>query len=151
MVFQDVMAVIQTLALILGVGIGLCTLLRQKQDSKALSTFNMILHQRSDAELRRASSAIRDQDNVALLKNQAHRHYVFKILNLRETVAIGINQGVLDENIYKQTFYSLVLKDWEDLKAVVYATRKEQKNDTLFQDFERLVIRWQKHPLIKKI
>ena len=154
MTLQDVMTVIQTLVLIVGIGIGLCTLLRQKKDNKAMATLNMILHQRSDVELRQASEAIRDRGsvNVKLFsKIEEHRHYVLKVLNLREITASAINQGILDENTYKQIFYSLVLLDWEDLKDVIYAIRKEQKNETLFQDFESLVRRWQKQPLIKKI
>lgn len=154
MTLQDVMTVIQTLVLIVGIGIGLCTLLRQKKDNKAMATLNMILHQRSDVELMKASEAIRNKgkDNVIYFSNNdLYRHYVLKVLNLREITASAINQGILDENTYKQIFYSLVLSDWEDLKDVIYTIRKEQKNETLFQDFESLVRRWQKQPLIKKI
>lgn len=154
MTLQDVMTVIQTLVLIVGIGIGLCTLLRQKKDNKAMATLNMILHQRSDVELRKASEAIRNKgkDNVIYFSNNdLYRHYVLKVLNLREITASAINHGILDENTYKQIFYSLVLSDWEDLKDVIYTIRKEQKSETLFQDFESLVRRWQKQPLIKKI
>lgn len=153
MTLQDVMTVIQTLVLIVGIGLGLCTLLRQKKDNKTMATLSMILHQRSDVELRKASEAIRNRgsDNAILFNNDLHRHYILKVLNLRETTALAINQGILDENTYKQIFYSLVLADWEDLKYVVYAIRKKQKSETLFQDFESLVRRWQIHPLTKKI
>lgn len=155
--FQNLMTALQTVILLLGLGAAVWTLFRQKADTKAMATLNIILHQRDEQGLRNAALLVaklsKQKKGLIPYLHQPYsreKNAILKLLNFRETVAVGINRGILNEDIYKQAFFSMVLHDWITLKDVVAELRKQHGSITLFQDFERLANRWEKHPLESK-
>jgi len=40
-----------------------------------------------------------------------------------------------------------VLRLWDASKGFIEEIRRERQKDTLFQDFEKLALRWKKHPI----
>ncbi len=69
------------------------------------------------------------------------------ILNNQEFIAVGVRLGSFDENTYKQMQYTNVMRLWEASKGFIEEIRREHKKDTLFQDFEKLALRWKKKPI----
>ena len=85
-------------------------------------------------------------------KHPNERKAILDLLNYREFVAVGINIGIIDEEIYKRSYYNIILRDWKWMRQTVESIRNSEKgHSTYFQDFENFVKRWQKHPLKKNI
>jgi membrane protein involved in colicin uptake len=63
---------------------------------------------------------------------------------------VGIRLGVFDENVYKQSQCTNVLRLWDASRGFINELRSVDGKDTLFQDFERLANKWQNDP-IKRI
>lgn len=152
------MAALQAVILFLGLGATFLTLRAQKADSKNMATLNLIIHQRGDDQLNEAIAKMNrlldEKTEFADLSHFFDDPYseecraILKVLNFREFVAVGINQGIIDEKTYKQAFYTIVVNDWHNLENTIKAIRKCKKGKpTLFQDFEKLAKRWEKHPL----
>ncbi|TCU98405.1 uncharacterized protein DUF4760 [Paracandidimonas soli] len=75
------------------------------------------------------------------------RKDILMILNNQEFIAVGVRLGSFDENTYKQMQYTNVMRLWEASKGFIEEIRREHKKDTLFQDFEKLALRWKKKPI----
>jgi hypothetical protein len=76
-------------------------------------------------------------------------------LNHYEYVSVGMHQDIFDENIYKYSLFTTVVRLYERTRPYIYQARKEQisqgaKVATAFQDFERLACRWLDDPLPQK-
>lgn len=155
--FSDIMTAIQAVILFLGLGATVFTLFLQNKANKRLATLNLIIHQRSDEELNNAidlvfklateSSDFDDLSQYLKNKDSSERKAILKVLNYREFVAVGINKGIIDEEAYKQAYYSVTLRDWRILQKTIISIRNNRKTQTLFQDFELLVSKWKKKPL----
>ena len=72
------------------------------------------------------------------------------MLNAKEFTATGILSNVFDENVYKQSQFTVFTRDWKRLECVVHHIRQHVGRDTLYQDFEILAIKWKNNPLKKR-
>ena len=160
MSFFETMAVVQAVILFLGLGGTAYSLHRQHIENKRISTLNLIIHQRSDDKLNEAIDIVgklarQKKDFSDLSENfkdleSENSRAILRVLNFREFVSVGINQGIIDEKAYKQAYYSVMLRDWKYLRNTIYAIRDCQTGSkTSFQDFEKLITRWEKKPLKK--
>ncbi|MDC4632981.1 DUF4760 domain-containing protein [Acinetobacter baumannii] len=83
-----------------------------------------------------------------LTKEEAKvRMHLLKVLNRYEFYAIGINQKLLDEEMFKRMYCSTMLKFWAICSPAVSQLRETAKKDTIFKEFELLVTRWKANPL----
>ncbi|MBQ8023205.1 MAG: DUF4760 domain-containing protein [Succinivibrio sp.] len=69
------------------------------------------------------------------------------VLNRYEFYATGINQGILNEKLLKRLYFSNFTRFWKQAKPCVERIRIKQQRDTLFQEFEKVMNRWEKSPL----
>ena len=120
------------------------------------ATIDLLLTQRTDQNLidsKRAVGAIHNDggDFVSLAsKDKAQdesRSHILSIINNYEFIALGIREGALDESIYKRAVYSQVVRDWGAMKPFITELRRQNKRNTLFQEFEVLAKRWEQQPL----
>lgn len=74
------------------------------------------------------------QENEALLS----------VFNQYEFIAIGINECIFDENLYKQTKKGLLIKDYNYLKPWIMHVRELSGNNKIGINFEDLAERWKK-------
>ncbi|WP_353168636.1 DUF4760 domain-containing protein [Acinetobacter sp.] len=97
-----------------------------------------------DTVSKRDSLAQLFQVEPNLLTENEHnvRKSVIKALNRYEFYAIGINQGLLDEILFKRMHCSNVLRLWESTSTAVNQLRTFAKKDTLFKDLEHLANKW---------
>lgn len=123
-----------------------------------MSTIDLILRQRANNDLNQAIDMVyklvQGQDFPNLHeyldkdKHPNERKAILTLLNYREFVAVGINTGIIDEEIYKRSYYNIVLRDWKLMQKTIETIRNSSKGSpTNFQDFEMLVKRWEKKPL----
>jgi Domain of unknown function (DUF4760) len=76
-------------------------------------------------------------------------------LNHYEYVSVGIHQDIFDEEIYKSSLFTTVVRLYERTRPFIDQARREQlaqgaEAPTAFQDFERLACTWKESPLNKK-
>jgi hypothetical protein len=84
------------------------------------------------------SSTVPDAERQEYLKNQAA---IQAILNDRESMAIAIRRGIIDEEYLFRYMRSGVLSDWAAASALVAALRRGNPN--LFLEFEGLATQWE--------
>lgn len=160
--FQDYMTAVQAVILFLGLGLTVWTLRSQKKDAKNLATLNLIIHQRNDSKFNDASNLLTEliknkntySDLSSYLNDSKSKEAeaILTVLNFREFVSVGINNGIIDEKTYKNAFCSVFVRDWNNLENTIKALRKSNNNkNTLFQDFEVLAKKWIKQPLKVKV
>lgn len=120
------------------------------------ATIDLLMTQRADGTLSDAKKSVGAIHNdggdftslAAATKTQdAQRGHILSIINNYEFIALGIREGALDESIYKRAVYSQVLRDWRAMKAFIMELRRQNKIETLFQEFELLAKRWEQVPL----
>lgn len=102
-----------------------------------------------DKDSKRTSlTQICEVDEIVLTKNEHDlKHKMMVVLNRHEFYAIGINNKLLDENLFKRMHCSNFLKLWDKVSPAVTQLRTRANKDTLFKDFENLANRWKANPL----
>lgn len=102
----------------------------------------------NDNSKRDTLSQICEVDETELTKAEYEiKHKMMTVLNRHEFYAIGINNNLLDENLFKRMHCSNFLKLWEKVNPAVTQLRSKVGKDTLFKEFECLAIRWKANPL----
>lgn len=102
-----------------------------------------------DAVSKRDSLAQLFQVDGSKLTPNEHevRKSLIKALNRYEFYAVGINQGLLDEMLFKRMHCSNVIRLWDAASPAVNQLRAYAKKDTLFKDLEKLAAYWKANPL----
>lgn len=103
----------------------------------------------STEENKRTSLAqICEVEEVLLTKEEYQlKHNMMVVLNRHEFYAIGINNKLLDEHLFKRMNCANFLKLWDKVGPAVTQLRSKTGKDTLFKDFENLANRWKANPL----
>ncbi|MGR2670806.1 DUF4760 domain-containing protein [Acinetobacter soli] len=87
-------------------------------------------------------------DGSKLTENEHEvRKSLIKALNRYEFYAVGINQELFDEVLFKRMHCSNIVRLWEASSTAVNQLRIFAKKDTLFKDLEQLANRWKANPL----
>ena len=126
------------------------------KQARVSALINLLMQQKSDAELLDATRHVHflKENGKALSHHVAtdspERKAILKVLNNQEFIAVGIRLGVFDENVYKQSQCTNVLRLWDASRGFINELRSVDGKDTIFQDFERLANKWQNDP-IKRI
>lgn len=136
---------------------GVAVIYYNGKQGRMRATIDLIMHQKSDASLLEAVTFVyRLQGESVQFSSYANKpdskelQCILKVLNNHEFIAAGIHQKTFDEDMYKNMQYSNVLKVWNASAGIVAEIRHKNGIETLFQEFERLAVRWKKFP-IKRI
>lgn len=82
-------------------------------------------------------------------EHKKERDAILHVLNIYEFMSAGTNKALLDDDLLKTLNFSNTVKLWSYTELGISKLRQDLKKDTLFQEFETLVQRWQKKPLRK--
>lgn len=124
--------------------------------SRQRATIDILMSQRTDPSLIEAKKAVsqihREGGEFVSLASAANaqsenRGHILSIINNYEFIALGIREGALDEGLYKRAVYSQVTRDWGAMRGFIMELRRQNKIDTLFQEFEKLAKTWEKEKL----
>lgn len=123
------------------------------KQARLRALIDLIVHQKADKELVEATRRV----NALHKKGEPwtkhldpecqERKDILLVLNNQEFIAVGVRLRSFDEVTYKQMQCTNVLRLWEASKGFIVEMRTEAKKDTIFQDFERLALRWKKLPI----
>ena len=145
---------LQNLILAVTAAIGLWTLGASSSQERRRATVDILLQVLDDKDYldarRKVRKLIEAGLDIPLLLSEegiADRRQVLSILNRYEFMAAGLRERAFDTNIYQRMYQSNVLSDWNGLEAFIRALREDRNIQTLFQEYEQLILDWKKHPL----
>jgi Domain of unknown function (DUF4760) len=99
-----------------------------------------------------SSSSIISLESLATKENQKHddSECLNQVLNQYELISLSIKQKALDEQFYKQWFFTQFTKDYQKTLPFINALRKYFNLPTIYCEYTSLAERWLRkpHPLI---
>lgn len=122
-----------------------------RQNAKRRNTLDLILHHESDRDLIEARSKFNELKagttklatyGTATQKNSKEAQTIRKVLNLHELTAVAIEEGVINERVFRRWFNTTFIKDFEATEAYITEARKTYENPKAFCEFERMARRW---------
>lgn len=147
---------IQTGAFLLSAVAGVAVIYFNGRQARKRATIDLILYQKGNKDLlenTRTVWALANENGTfgALAKDTESESCkcILKVLNSHEFVALGIRKKAFDENIYKLSQYSNVMKVWNASDGFIREIRSIENKPTLFQEIEWLACRWKKYPIRK--
>lgn len=128
-----------------------------KQKETALLLFNS----RTDDMLRLGYKVIRDlqasnDDNIASYatddgkRNSEPADQIRYVLNHWERTAVCVGHEIYCEKILKDSMFTTVVNMYEQAEPFIKAIRRRVGRDTLYQELECMVKRWNAAPLAKR-
>lgn len=155
---QDWTSLTQTTVILISAIIAICTITSTRKTSKERATLDVILDDYQDKDLVEASNMIfelvrKDRNQLFIVfqnedgSRNDERSCLLMVLNRYEFYASAMNQGVLDEQLFKRSHCSNFIKFWDAVSPTVMSIRDKERKDTIFKDLEILVLRWKANPL----
>lgn len=151
------MDIVQTIILLVSAIAAAYAVVQHRRLTKKTSTLQVILSDTSDSRIVEASSNVykmitsnKNFYEVLIKQSTEDKTEVESlkiILNRYEFYATGINKGILDGDLLKTLYYSNFVVFWKHAKPCIMELRKEKDCPTLFQEFEKVMSNWKKHPL----
>lgn len=155
---------------IIGAGIAIFSVWRQRHSARVRATLDVILKSESDDFYqrihRRFTSELRKGDKLDGLidpksdSDTEARRDVLDILNHYELIAVSIDSSIIDESFYKSWMRSTYIRHFDDSFHFISRVRNEKNAPKFCEYFERLVVKWKiegvpkvnhKHSIITKI
>jgi hypothetical protein len=142
---------IQSGAVVLSAIAAFVLILSARNNARKRNTMDLILHHESDRDLIQARTDFNELKagdvKIATYGKPAQRNSkqaetIRKVLNLHELTAVAIEEGVIDERVYRRWFNTTFIKDFEATEAYLAEARKTYGNPKAFCEFERLSRRW---------
>ena len=125
-------------------------ILSQRAISRRRATLDFIARTESDADLIEARqtfiSLARAPGSLAPWADEAKEKLdevrsIRLVLNEFELIAIGIQRGIIDSELYRRWYRSGTIQYWTFAAPFILALRARTNNDALYHEFEEMV-RW---------
>jgi hypothetical protein len=152
---------IQTGVLFFSAILAIVAIFSARANERRKSAANVLFTSRGDKEMvesiRRIEALHNGNENIRRLaadglteEQQSDAQRIRHVLNHYEYISVGIQQGIYDETIFKDSQYGIVVGLYRHTKPFIDALRENKKKPTIFQEFEWLACRWLSKPLGKK-
>jgi len=138
-------------AILIGAGIALLGLYSQRQLARASATLDLLNRNIWDEDFISArqhfNKLSRKNGGLKIWAEKSHWDSsqvdaISAMLNDYELMAIGVRNGVLDEELYRDFCRSIVLDHWEQARPFVEEIRGLRDNQHIFLEFEALAVQW---------
>lgn len=138
-------------AVIVSAAIALAVLFTNRGIARRRATLDLILHIESDGDLiasRNAFTEIKKSNVRSSTYGKEEQRasdeagHIRTILNINELVAVSIQEGVIDESVFRRWFNSAFIDDYKSMTGYIDETRK-WRNPHIFKDLEALARRWE--------
>ena len=112
---------------------------------------DLILHIESDGDLIEARNEFINLKNSTTRsghwgthaeKDRPEAKTIRTVLNIHELVAVSINEGVIDERVFRCWFNKAFIDDYKSMSGYIDAVREYKKNPKIFKEFETIASRW---------
>ncbi|MES3147184.1 DUF4760 domain-containing protein [Sphingomonas aerolata] len=146
---------IQNGAVVLSAVAAFAVIRDSRRTARRRGTLDLILHQQSDAELvksrgefNKIKAGTERPSSYGKAGQEASVQFetIRKVLNIHELTAVAINEGVIDELVYRRWFNSTLINDREAMKDFMVEVRKTHNAPAAFCEFDKLAKRWRDDP-----
>lgn len=144
----------------LGVVVAIVSVWTSRSIAKKKQVADMLFASRGDQQLQAGCRLVKSLNedktkNLGMLYgDDEHKpmvDQVLYVLNHFESVCVGIKNGIYDEKMVKDAWCTMMMTSYDHSEPLIKAVRKAHGKDTIFQEFEHLVSRWRKAPLIRRL
>ncbi len=120
--------------------------------SRRRGTLDILLHIESDQDLLTARQAfttlVAGTEKLDKHGNDENRtseaaKSIRTVLNVHELVAVSIQEGVIDEAVFRRWFNRTYIDDYKATEGYIRNVRAARKNPAIFKEFECLAKRWE--------
>jgi Domain of unknown function (DUF4760) len=124
----------------------------QRAIARRRATLDHIAHSERDGDViaarKKFIAAAKNPGGLALWadedKEQTEEAQAIKsVLNEFELIAIGIQRGIIDYELYRRWNKSSVVRYWSNSAPFIFSLRSRLKNDAIYHEFEEMA-RWMK-------
>jgi hypothetical protein len=143
--------------LTLGVIVAVASVVSAKNTARKKQTADAIFASRTDSELQkglRLVAAIHESDNRNIgamsardKQDSDEAKLIRYVLNHYEYVAIGIRNGIYDEQMFKDASYSTIISLHTRASPFIEGVRTVSRRQTVYQELRCMVQRWEESPL----
>lgn len=152
---------LNNLILLGGVVATIQTIRHNRTIAKQKETALLLFNSRTDDMLRLGYKVIRElqasnDDNIASYatddgkRNSEQADQIRYVLNHWERTAVCVGHEIYCEKILKDSMFTTVVNMYEQAEPFIKAIRRRVGRDTLYQDLECMVKRWNATPLSKR-
>lgn len=147
----------RNVSFLVGVIVAVLSVISVRATARRKQSADVIFATRNDELLQKGVRLIREEahhanSNIrkyakgddARSENAAAIRYV---LNHFEYVAVGIQNGIYDEAMFKNASFSTIMEIRRHTETYISDVRAEQRRDTIYQEFCWLCERWKTKPL----
>ncbi len=138
-------------AVIVSAIVGLGVLFTNRGIARRRATLDLILHIESDGELIEARNKFTEIKKSTIRSStygkeeqraSPEAEHIRTVLNINELVAVSIQEGVIDEKVFRRWFNSAFIDDYKSMTGYIEETRK-WRNAHVFKELEGLATRWE--------
>lgn len=132
-----------------GATFGLFTYLSQLQTKRREKSDDFFNTYRTDAELKVGMENVhrmRETGEVSLVDSN-ERKSVLALLNFFELMCSAILINAADEFTLKRLMFTSLIASFRSAEPFILQMRKANSMPTIFQSFEQVAERWERHPL----
>lgn len=138
-------------AVIISAMVGLGVLVTNRGIARRRATLDLILHIESDGDLIEARNKFTEikKSNVRSStygkedqRASTEAEHIRTVLNINELTAVSIQEGVIDETVFRRWFNSAFIDDYKSMTGYIEETRK-WRNPHVFKELEGLASRWE--------
>ena len=138
-------------AVIISAAVAIGVLFTNRGIARRRATLDLILHIESDGDLIKARNAFsdikkRDVRSSTFGKEDQRAtddaEHIRTVLNINELVAVSIQEGVIDERVFRRWFNSAFIDDYKSMTGYIEETRK-WRSIHVFKELEALATRWE--------
>jgi hypothetical protein len=139
----------------IGVIVALLSILHAGRIARRRESASMLFTTRSDTKLQDGAKLLdslfgqKNQpsiDSLANDKNSEEYRAVMYVLNHFESLSVGIQSGIYDEEMLKQCWCGLTICIYDQTHGLITKVRQGGRS-TCYQEFEWLAKRWKEKPL----
>lgn len=151
---------VRNAAIILGVGVAIVSIGTARALARKKQAADLIFAVRSDTKMQEAAECLKDHScshdkNIKVLagpkKTSKEAELIRYLLNHFESLSVGIQNGIYDERMLKESWYTIVIKTYQQVRPYIEEIRARDQTLTYYQEFEQLAERWKKRPLKQKV
>lgn len=147
----------RNVSFLVGVLVAVISVLSVRATARKKQSADVIFATRSDELLQKGVRLIREealhiQSNIrkyanAPDSNSENAAAIRYVLNHYENIAIGIQDGIYDEEMFKKASFSTIMEIRRHSETFITDVRVTAQRETLYQEFCWLCTRWKKYPL----
>jgi hypothetical protein len=128
-----------------------CVLFANRAIARRRATLDLIFHIQKDNDLIEARKTFVEVQKGTIKPG----HYgtdeqrtskqalaIRTVLNIHELTAVSIEEGVIEERVFRKWFNKTYFDDFETMRDFINAVRAHRNNNAIFKEFEAVAKKW---------